>query len=278
MGKLVYKSNAIIEAGFRLSVMEQRIILACIAQVRSDGPITDAKMYSVEASAIADLGDRSNVYDNLKEAALRLRRREVRIVAEPNGKGKKPSIMIAGWVQTVVYVESEGRVELRFNRDLLPYISELESHFTRYRLEHVARMDSAYGIRFYELLVQWLSAGEREIAIDWLREQFELGDLYPRMFDLKKWVIQPAVDDINNHSNLWCKWSQRKTGRKVTHLQFKFGVKSEKKEKPKPKAKALPAGPVIGGVSKREIEQLAKIGETYEEAAERILRERREAK
>lgn len=272
MGKLVYKSNAIIEAGFRLSVMEQRIILACIAQVESAGPITDAQMYTVEASAIADLGDRSNIYDNLKDAALRLRRREVRIASEPNGKGKKPDIMIAGWVQTIVYREAAGRVELRFNRDILPYISELKSHFTRYKLENVARMDSSYGIRLYELLVQWQSAGEREIEIDWLRDKFQLGDLYPRMFDLKKRVIDPAIDDINNHSNLWVKWSQRKTGRKVTHLQFQFGVKSEKKPKAKPKA--LPAGPQIGGISKREIEQLAKTGETYEEAAERIRRER----
>lgn len=37
----VYKSNALIEASYRLSVAEQRIMLACISQVRRDEPITD---------------------------------------------------------------------------------------------------------------------------------------------------------------------------------------------------------------------------------------------
>ncbi|MFM9272208.1 replication initiation protein, partial [Halomonas elongata] len=34
----VYKSNALIEASYRLTPAEQRIMLACIAQVRRDQP------------------------------------------------------------------------------------------------------------------------------------------------------------------------------------------------------------------------------------------------
>lgn len=278
MGKTIYKSNAIIEAGFRLSVGEQRIILACIAQVESSGPITDEMMYSVTANALADISGvkAKTAYEQLADAALKLKRRDVRIVREPNGKGRKPKVLVTCWVQTIAYIEDEGRVELRFSKDILPYISELKSHFTKYKLEHVARMDSSYGIRLYELLVQWQSVGEREIEIDWLREQFQIGNLYPRMFDFKKRVIDPAVDDINNHSNLWCEWGQRKTGRKVTHLQFKFGVKSEKKPKPKAKPKALPAGgePTYSGIPRSEVERLAKGTESYEEAGARISRER----
>jgi len=95
------------------------------------------------------------------------------------------------------------------------------------------------------------------------------------MFDLKRWVIQPAVDDVNQCSNLWVKWSQRKTGHRVTHLQFQFGEKN-----PPPVAKTLAASlqtERVGGIPKREIEKLAHLGETYEQAAQRIVRERRKA-
>lgn len=37
---LVYKANALVEASYRLSLYEQRIILACIAQVRRDDTLT----------------------------------------------------------------------------------------------------------------------------------------------------------------------------------------------------------------------------------------------
>ncbi|MBM1207283.1 replication initiation protein, partial [Pseudomonas fragi] len=50
---MVYKSNALVEAAYRLSVQEQRIVLACISQVKRSEPVTDEVMYSVTAEDIA---------------------------------------------------------------------------------------------------------------------------------------------------------------------------------------------------------------------------------
>ena len=75
---LVCKSNALIEASYRLSVAEQRIMLACIAQVRRDQPITDDVTYSV---TVADMGQNTHAaYSELQKASLRLKRREVSLV------------------------------------------------------------------------------------------------------------------------------------------------------------------------------------------------------
>src|SRR6056297_2826053 len=92
----VCKSNALVEASYRLSVAEQRIILACISQIRRDQQITDEVLYSVSATEIAGLtGTRSKTtYEELAKAAQRLKRREVRLFAEPNGRGRKPRVMV----------------------------------------------------------------------------------------------------------------------------------------------------------------------------------------
>ncbi|WP_455233718.1 replication initiation protein, partial [Geopseudomonas aromaticivorans] len=50
---MVYKSNALVEAAYRLSVQEQRILLACISQVRRDETVTDEVLYSVGAADLA---------------------------------------------------------------------------------------------------------------------------------------------------------------------------------------------------------------------------------
>lgn len=264
------KSNALIGAAYRLTVQEQRIVLAAISQVRRDEAVTDEVMYSVSVNALADITGQAakHAYEELKEAALRLKKRDVRIEYEPNGKGRKPKVMLTGWVQTIAYIDDEGRIELRFSKDILPYINQLSGEFTLYKLENVAKMTSTYAIRLYEMLMQWQGEGEREIEIDWFKHALQITDDYPRMYDLKKWVVEPAVKQINEHSDLWCKWGQRKTGRKVTHLQFQFGPKPSGKAT-KPKAIAA-GGPKIGGVPKREIERLARPGETYEQAASRI--------
>jgi hypothetical protein len=226
---MVYKSNSLVEASYRLSVAEQRIVLACVSQVPHGEPVTDEVMYSVSAQEIAELSETNTrtACRDLQEAALRLKRREVRIEKEANGKGKRKQVLICGWVQTIMYIENEGRINLRFNKDMLPYLTELSTQFTKYRLKAVAKMDSAYAVRLYELLVQWQGIGKREVSLEWLRDTFQLGDKYPAIKDFKKWVIDPAVQQINEHSDLTASYTQRKTGRTVTHLIFTFAPKED---------------------------------------------------
>lgn len=281
---LVYKSNALIEASYRLSVYEQRIILGCIAQVRRDEPLTDQQLYTVSAQQIAkDAGvsvDRA--YQHLKTASERLFRREVTLHEAPNGKGGA-KVRLTRWVQEVVYQEAQGTIALRFSQPMVPYLSQLTEQFTRYALTDVARMDSAHAIRLYELLCQWRDAGEREVSVEWLREAFQLGDKYPAIKDFKRRVIEPAVEQINELSPLWVKWSQRKTGRRVSHLVFTFGEKGQKrpqkarkgKTQGKAGTKAQNALGALYGIPRPLIEQHAQPGESYEDAALRLLEERR---
>ena len=264
---MIYKSNALVEAAYRLSVQEQRIVLACICKVKRSDPFTDEVMYSVTAEEIATMAGVpiESSYTQLKEAALRLKRREVRLTQEPNGKGKRPCVMITGWVQTIIYREGEGRVELRFTKDMVPYLTELTKQFTKYALADVAKMDSTHAIRLYELLMQWDSIGQREIEIDQLREWFQLENRYPSIKDFKLRVLDPAVAQINEHSPLQVEWAQRKTGRKVTHLTFSFRPK-----KPAKTADKSPAKRKGGKRSDVEIAKLALPGETWETARNRL--------
>jgi plasmid replication initiation protein len=67
--------------------------------------------------------------------------------------------------------------------------------------------------------VQWHFAGEREIEVEWLKNQFQVNDKYGWIGDLKKRVIDPAIEEINKHSNLWVTYGQRKVGRTVTYFR-----------------------------------------------------------
>lgn len=268
---MIYKSNALVEAAYRLSVQEQRIVLACISQVRRDEVVTDEVLYSVRAADLAQLSGTAieAAYSELKAAALRLKRREVRLTQEPNGKGKKPKVMITGWVQTIFYIEGEGRVELRFTKDMLPYLTELTRQFTKYALADVAKMESTYAIRLYELLMQWDSLGTREIELEQLREWLQLEGRYPSIKDFKLRVLEPAVSQINEHSPLTVEWAQRKTGRKVTHLLFTFGPKKPTKAPRKATSEAQAKRKGVK-LTDAEIARQARPGESWEAARSRL--------
>lgn len=270
--QMVYKSNALVEAAYRLSVQEQRLVLACISQVRRDESVTDEVLYSVRAADLARMAGTAveAAYSELKAAALRLKRREVRLTQEPNGKGRKPKIMITGWVQTIIYIEGEGRVELRFTKDMLPYLTELTRQFTKYALDDVAKMDSAHAIRLYELLMQWDTQGQREIEVAQLREWLQLEGRYPAIKDFKKWVIDPAVAQINEHSPLKVAWAQRKTGRRVTHLLFTFRPKKRTRSTPAMAPRAVRPAHALG---EAELAKLARPGESWDQVRRRVAAE-----
>lgn len=263
---LVVKSNALIEASYRLSLNEQRLILSCISQIRRDEPVTDKIMYSISASEFAKVCnlDLKVAYQQLQSAALTLKRREVRITQEPNGAGRRKETLIANWVQSIKYSEGNGEIKLRFNHDMLPYLTELTRCFTSYKLKTIVCMSSSYGVRIYELLAQWRSLGEKELSIEWLREALQLENQYKPMCNFKARVLDPAMKDINKNSDIWVTWKQKKTGRKVTHLIFQFGPKEE------PKSTSHKSETKILGIEKSLIEKEAKPGESYERAALRI--------
>jgi len=235
----VVKSNALIEASYRLTAQEQRIVLAAMSQIQPGEEITDQVMYAISAQDISELTGikKDNLYKKLEEAALRLKRREIRIPYEPNGQGKKPEVLVTSWLQSIRYIPNTGTVQVRFSHDVLPYISQLKKQFTVYKLKNIAKLTSSHAIRLYELLVQWKSTGSRTVEIDWLKNAFLLNGKYPSIKDFKVRVLEPAVHQINLQTNLWVNWEQKKTGRKVTHISFSFGLKDD----PTPKKKPLKA-------------------------------------
>ncbi len=264
-----------------LTLAEQRVLLACIAQIDSKAVLTDLYRFEVSAAEIVDLAGLdsfSNAYRDLKKATEKLYERSV-IIDDPDPDNPQITERKTRWISSIDYVPGEGKLVLSFSFGIIPYLSQLSREFTQYKLKHVARFESVYSIRLYELLVQWSTAGQREIEVEWLKKQFQVVDKYDRLGDLKKRVIDPAVAEINEHSNLWVKYGQRKMGRTVTHFQFQFGVKDKPKAQERKQLtedeinrQARPGetrAAVIARLTGTSISQYAKPGETFDQALER---------
>lgn len=242
---LISKDNHLVEASYKLTLDEQRLLLAVLAVVDThpSKPAFKAETpIEITAGEIQGLLPVSadGAYKLLQAAAERLYERSV-VIEYPDDNPDDPDITRTRtrWVSAIDYLPARGSVRLFLASKIIPYINQLGGAYTSYRLQHVAQMTSVYAIRLYELLVQWQMEGEREVEIEWLKHQFMVPENYSRIFDLKKRVIQPAVDQINAHSNLWVKYSQRKSGREVVAFQFQFGLKANgKKTLSGPTAKA----------------------------------------
>ena len=217
----VVKSNQVIETSYQLSAVEQRIVLAAISRIPKNQPITDDELYPVSVDELKQLGvHEKTAYRDLKEGINRLYERSINLSIDDK------SIKMR-WVQEIQFLDSQSVIGIRFSKPILPFISNLSREFTKYALSDIAGINSGYGIRIYELLVQYRQIGKREISVESLRTMLELGKKYPLFADFKKRVIDTAIDQINEYSPLKVTYEQKKTGRKVTHIIFSFKEKSK---------------------------------------------------
>ena len=75
-----------------------------------------------------------------------------------------------------------------------------------------------HSIRIYELITQYRSVGNREITVDKLKEWLQVADNYPRWNNFKARVLDPAITEINEKSDLFVEVEQIKRGRSIHSL------------------------------------------------------------
>lgn len=227
--KLVVKDNSLINASYSLGLVEQRIMLLAIVEARETGQGIDTDTFlEVHAQHYADRFDIdvNNAYSMLSEATQTLFNRQVTYTVHDE-KRNKPEKRVVRWVSGISYVEGAGVVKLRFAPEVVPLITRLEKNFTSYELEQVKSLNT-YATRLYEILVSWRSVGKVTITLEELRNNLGLIDEYSRLEAFKRRVLDLAVSQINEYTDIKAQYEQHKQGRVITGFTFKFKVKKNK--------------------------------------------------
>lgn len=224
---IVVKDNALINASYNLDLAEQRLILLAIVEARQSGKGINANdPLVVHADNYANQFNvhKNTAYATLKSACHALFLRQF---SYQQGSADNIEYVKSRWVSEIRYIENEGIVKLIFAPAIVPLITRLEKHFTKYELEQISNLSSAYAIRLYELLVSWRSTGETPV--------YELNDFrqilgvketdYPIISDLKKRVLDISIKQLNEHTDITVQYEQHKKGRSISGFSFTFKQK-----------------------------------------------------
>lgn len=229
MSELIVKDNALIQASYTLDTVEQRLILLAIAEARETGHgITENSLLEVHASSYINTFnvEKHTAYTVLRDASRSLFDRYV-TYHDVNPKTGKDRSFHCRWVDKIGYEPQSGIVFLRFTQDIVPLITRLEENFTKYELEQVSRLTSSYAIRLYELLIQWRSAGKTpifDLAI--FRQQLGVeAQQYKTMSNFKTYVLDFALNQVNELTDITAKYEQHKKGRSISGFSFTFKQK-----------------------------------------------------
>ncbi|MEA9433413.1 replication initiation protein [Aeromonas caviae] len=213
--KNVTKSNDLVMAAYKLTLNEQRLLLAAISQIDPRKPMP--RPISITAQDFSEQYGipLKHAYEALKEATSVLYERDIKTF---DGRYKSRF----RWVDRVDYLDGGGETKLFFTVHVQPYLVHLNQRFTTYELKRIADLTSTHSIRLFELLQQFRSTGFYRVSVAEFRELLELGPSYERYSNLKLKVIDPAIAELREKSGLLVELKTEKKGRAINRLTFTF--------------------------------------------------------
>lgn len=215
--RVVVQSNELIEASYSLNLNGKRLLLLAISKINPNGmpSKTTPLSFTISASDFKDsYPDSENPYRDLKRGAKELSSKVVTF------RSKTANYKTLNLTDSVEYLETEGRLILTFGYSISHHLLNLVSQFTQFDLLSVRKLSSIYSIRLFELLAQYRGTGFKVETLDNLR--FSLCVKYERYADLKRFVIQKAVDELNAKSSFKITYEPVRTGKAVTAIKFYF--------------------------------------------------------
>lgn len=237
---LIVKDNALINASYNLDLIEQRIILLAVAKSRKAGlNLASNRRIAIHISDYIDIYNvkGKSVYENIKGACATLFERQFTYM-EKQEKGVR--VAKSRWVSEVAYNDETSTIDVTFSEAIIPLLNMLEAHFTSYELEKVADLNSKYSVRLYEILIAWRSTSKTPlIELEDIRYRLGVSENeYKTMEAFKRRVLDLAIKEINEKTDIQVSYEQHKQGRKIIGFSFELKTKKSTKETTKNKVQA----------------------------------------
>ena len=229
---LVVQSNRLVEARYRLSVEEQKIVKILISQIKRDD--VDFQEYSFRIKDLAALlgMEHKDPYGVLQKITERLISRVLKFY-DP----KTNTLLQASWLAAALYKKGEGIVSLSFHPYLKPLLLQLQAYFTKYELGQILQFKGQYTIRFFELQKSFLGRNKQEVIFS-LSELWEMLGLkkneYAIFRNFKNRVLEPARLELLEKTGSSFSWEAVRQGKggKVVGVRIVFEGEIEQEEKP----------------------------------------------
>lgn len=213
-------ANDIIK-GKQISTLQQaRFIRLMITQIVKHDK--ELKTYTCRIQDFANFFgiSSSNLYQEVESLCTELLKCQVHI---GTGNPKKPWKKI-NWFGCAEY-DGQGELTLCLSQQMQPYILDLNKWFTQYQLKNIVSMKSVYGIRLYEILKCDENKARDtnnvfEYEIEDLRKMLGCEEKHKQIKDLKKYVIEKGIDEINKYTDIYVFVDYIKKGRRIHAIRF----------------------------------------------------------
>jgi len=208
--------NAITTARYEYSELQMDLFFYLLSKLRKDDT---SGIYEIVVKDLSAVTGKKYAYNYLRKATEAMGSRMFEVLTDKSYKQL--------WMfQHIEYITGEGRIEVKLSESIRPYLFDLKNNFTSFELLSALRLTSKHAKRIYALCSQWKDLGAtKRFEISELKRMLNLIDdkgneEYTEITMFKRKVLDVAVKQINEHTDLSISYTLEKEGRAFKSVIF----------------------------------------------------------
>lgn len=209
--KMLIQHNSLITARYEMSAAEKNITYMLLSQIEENDPVD--RVYHISINEMEEFTGRQLNHKQLDASTDKLLSR-VYHITEPEG------LLKVCMMSSTRYVKGSGRIAIRIDPEIRPYLFSLKSNFTQIGFYVVMTLKSKYAKRIYEMLSQFRNQKAMYVSVEELRTRLGLTDKYLSWTNFVDKVLSVAEQELKEHGDIYFTYTAKKEGRKFTHLTF----------------------------------------------------------
>lgn len=217
----VVMQNRVIECFRGMSLYEKRLFLMATPLARVSGNSSEDPVIITVAEYAKECGiDLSTAYTAVEEATQKLFKREFTFIDDEGYR------VMMRWLYKAKY--NEGSTYLYFPDEILQMLRVFDglNPYTKYKKEVVLKLKKDYSLELYHLAKKHYGINHRkevkffEIKLDDFISLLQVPKSYNNLSNLKKRVVKPSLDEINEKTDITITYENIKKGRSVIGFRF----------------------------------------------------------
>jgi plasmid replication initiation protein len=134
------------------------------------------------------------------------------------------------WIERPFIDHKNGTIRIKLDELMRPFLLEIKNHFTAYNIYFTLAMKSKYSIRLYEILKSYEYVHECSFNVDQLKRMLS-AEKYELYKDFRVKVLDIALREINELSDISVEYTAEKNGRKYEKIRFRISPKKDTLER-----------------------------------------------
>lgn len=223
------KSNYLINASYKLNLMEHRLIALLIAQIIDADTEFQTFEISIKDFKTLFYDSKGSDYWHFKKSVDSLSEREVTITYLNNNKIET---ITTKWLSTAEYLNGFGIIKLCLSENLKPFLLQLKDNYTEYRLSNILKFKSLFSFRFYELLKQFQKMKHKVISVKELKKNLGIENSKRLYGDFKRRILETSQKEINSQTDISFDFKEIKRRSSVDKIEFIIESNKQKISEP----------------------------------------------